>query len=93
MNIEGTHKVISQYIRDEKGRMLRDSRLALGRWARFFGTIVNVKSDKLRLDIIEEPPQWPVTHALRVKPTENEFIAALRSMANAKAIGLDENPC
>ena len=33
--------------------MLRDTWLAPGRWARFFGTLLNAKSDKLRFDIIE----------------------------------------
>ena len=72
--------------------MLRDSELVLGRWARFFGTLLNSKSDKLKLDIIEELPQWPITHALGVEPTENELIGALRSMANAKAVGPDKLP-
>ena len=53
LNIEDTRKVNSQYIRDEEGMMLRDSGLVLGRWARFFGTLLKVKSDKLRFDIIE----------------------------------------
>ena len=70
--------------------MLRDPELVRGRWARFFGTLTNSKSDKLKLDIIEELPQWPITHALGVEPTENELIGALRSMANAKAVGPDE---
>ena len=60
--------------------------------ARFFGTLLNSKSDKLKLDIIEELPQWAITHALGVEPTENELIGALRSMANAKAVGPDELP-
>ena len=38
------------------------------------------------------PPQWPVTHAFGVEPTKNEDIAALRSMANAKAVEPDELP-
>ena len=37
LNIENTRKVSSQYIRDEEGRMLRDSGLVLGRWAHFVG--------------------------------------------------------
>ena len=69
LNIEDTRKVSSQYIRDEEGIMLRDPGLVLGRWARLFGTILNSKSGKLRLDIIEGLPQWPITHALGVKPT------------------------
>ena len=68
--------------------MLRNPGLVLGRWARFFGTLLNSKSDKLRLDIIE----GPITHALGVEPTENELIEALRSMANAKAVGPDKLP-
>ena len=86
LNIEDTRKVNSQYIRDEEGIMLRDPGLVLGRWARFFGTLLNSKSDKLRLDVIEELLQWPITHALGVEPTEIE------SMANAKAVGPDELP-
>ena len=92
LNIEDTRKVNSQYIRDEEGIMLRDPGLVLGRWARFFGTLLNSKSHKLRLDIIEELPKWPTTHALGVEPTENELIGVLRSMANAKAVGPDELP-
>ena len=92
LNIEDTRKVNSQYIRDEEGIMLRDPELVRGRWARFFGTLLNSKSDKLKLDIIEDLPQWPITHALGVEPTENELIGALRSMANAKAVGPDELP-
>ena len=72
LNIEHTRKVSSQYIRDEEGIMLRDPGLVLGRWARFFGTLLKSKSDQLRLDILEGFPQWPITHALGVEPTENE---------------------
>ena len=92
LNIEDTRKVSSQYIRDEEGIMLRDPGLVLGRWARFFGTLLNSKSDQLRLDILEPPPQWPITHALAVEPTENELIGGLRSIANAKTVGPDELP-
>ena len=92
LNIEDTRKVNSQYIRDEEGIMLRDLGLVLGRCARFFGTLLNSKSDKLRLDVIEELPQWLITHALGVEPTEIELIGALRSMENAKAVGPDELP-
>ena len=92
LNIEDTRKVNSQYIHDEEGIMLRDPELVRGRWARFFGTLLNSKSDKLKFDIIEELPQWPITHALGVEPTENELIGALKSMANAKAVGPDELP-
>ena len=90
LKIEDTRKVSSQYIRDGEGIMLRDPGLILGRWARFFGTFLNSKSHKLRLDIIEKLTQWPITHDLGVEPTENELIGALRSMANAKTVGPNE---
>ena len=92
LKIEDTWKVSSQYIRDEEGIMLRDPGSILGRWARVFGTLLNSKSDKLRLDIIEELPLWPIAHDLGVGPTESELIGALRSMENAKAVGPDELP-
>ena len=92
LNIEDTRKVSSQYIRDEDRIMLRHPGLVLGRWVRFFCTLLNSKSDQLRLYILEGLPQWPITHALGVEPTENELIGAFRSMANAKAVGPDELP-
>ena len=92
LNIEDTRKVNLQYIRDEEGIMLRDPGLVRGRWAQFFGTLLNSKSDKLRLDVIEDLPQWPITHTLRVEPTENELIRALSLMANAKAVGRNVVP-
>ena len=93
LSIEDTQKVSSQhiqYIRHEESGMLRDPGLVLGRWTRFFGTLLNAKYDKLRLDIIEGLSQWPVTHSLGVELTENELIGALRSMTNAKAVGPDK---
>ena len=92
LKIEDTRNVNSQYIRDEEGIMLRDPGLIFGRWAWFFGTLLNSKPDKLRLNIIDELPQWPITHDLGFKLTENELIGALRSMANVKAVGPDELP-
>ena len=53
LKIQDTRKVSSRYIRDEESIMLRGSGLILGRWALFFGTLLNSKPDKFRLDIIE----------------------------------------
>ena len=92
LGIEDTRKVSSQYIRHEEGRTLRDPGLILERWARFFGTLLKAKFDKLRLDIIAGLPQWPVIHALGIETTENELTAALKWMANAKAGGPDDLP-
>ena len=71
--------------------MLRDPGLVLGKWARFFGTLLSSKY-KYRLDIIEGLPQWPITHALGVGPRENKVIGALRATANAKAVKPDKLP-
>ena len=92
LNIEDTRKVSSQYICDEKSRMLRDLGLVLGRWAQFFGALLNAKSDKMKLDVIEGLPQKPVTRVLGVESTENELMVALRSMTNTKAVKTDELP-
>ena len=90
LKIEDTRKVSSQYVPDEEGIILRDPGLILERWARFFETLLNSKSDKLRLDIIKKLPQWPIAQGLGVEPKESVLIEALRSMANAKAMGPDE---
>ena len=73
MDIEYTRKVSSQYTHNEEGIMLRDPGLVLRRWARFFGTLFNSKSDQLRLNIIEGLPpvayhtrSWGRTDAKRV---------------------------
>ena len=42
--------------------------------------------------VISTIPQRPVAEALGEEPTENVVAAALRSMANAKAVGLDGLP-
>ena len=72
--------------------MLRNPGLVLGRWARFFGILLNATFDKLRLDIIEALPQWSVKYALGVKPTENELMGGFRLMASVKVVGPDELP-
>ena len=92
LSMEDTRKASSQYIRDEGKMMLRDPGLILGRWARFFGVLLNANSDKLRPKIVAGLPQRPVTHALGVEPTEIEVTAALRSIANAKTEGQGESP-
>ena len=92
LNIEDTRKISSQYIRDEEGIVLRDPGLSSegGRGSSApFSTRNPISADSTSLEGL---PQWPITHALGVEPTENEVIGALRSMANAKAEGPDELP-
>ena len=59
---------------------------------RFFSDLLNGESDQLGHSIIAGIPQHPVAHVLGVEPTEEEVASALRSMANAKAVGPDELP-
>ena len=63
LDMEDTRKVSSQYIRDEEGRVLRDPGFVLGRWARFFGTHLNAKSDKLESTSSKGPPSG-LSHTL-----------------------------
>ena len=43
-------------------------------------------------DIQKRLPQQPVASALGIEPTEGEIAAAMKAMANAKAVGLDGLP-
>ena len=87
LNIEDARKVSSQYIRDEEGIMLRDLGPVLGRWAWFFGALLNSKSDQLRLEILEGLPWWPIAYAFGVESTENELFGALRCKREGSGTG------
>ena len=52
LSTEDIFKIGSQYIRDEEGRMLRDPGCILERWTQLFAALLNVKSEKPRLEII-----------------------------------------
>ena len=92
MQLEGTKKVESQYVRDEGWRLLRDKGLIRERWVRFFRSLLNSKSDMLDADIPKRLSQQPVASALGVEPTEEEIATAMKAMANAKAVGPDGLP-
>ena len=92
LRIEDTRKVSSEYIRDEEGVLLRDPSQILGRWARFFSTLLNTNPDNLNPYVAAELPQQPTAHALGDEPKIEEVAAALRSMGNSKAVGPDELP-
>ena len=82
LRIEDTRKVDSQYIRDEERALLRDPSQILGRWARFFSTLLNAKLDELNPDVAADVPQQPTAHALGDEPTAEEVTEALRSLGN-----------
>ena len=70
VQLEETKKVESQCVRDERGRLLRDKRRILERWARFFCSLLKSKSDMLDPNIPKRLPKQPVASALGIEPTE-----------------------
>ena len=84
--------MVSQCIRDEEGRLLRDKERIRERWVRFFRALLNSKSDMIDADIPKRLPQHPVASALGIEPTEEEIATAMKAMANAKAVGPDGLP-
>ena len=92
MQVEETKKVESQFIRDDEERLLRDKGRIRERWVRFFRSLLNSKSDMLDVDIPKRLPQHPVASALGIEPTKEEIAAAMKAMANAKAVGSDGLP-
>ena len=55
MDLEGRRIVNSQYVKDEKGTLLRDPEAIRARWVRFFRTLLNAKSDDINLEITAAP--------------------------------------
>ena len=90
VQLEETKKVESQCVRDEQGRLLRDKGRIRERWVRFFRSLLNSKSDMLDADISKRLQQHAVASALGIKPTEEEIATAMKAMANAKAVGPDQ---
>ena len=84
-----------QFIKDEKGVLLRDKAEILQRWGRLLGTLLNTKSPKLNSVIMEEVQQRPAAPttgdsvALGSAPTLEEIRGAIRGMHNWKAPGPD----
>ena len=71
MEVEETRKVESQCIRDEDGRLVRDKNLITQRWARFFQSLLNAKTEKLGPDITSRLPQQTMEAMFGVEPTED----------------------
>ena len=91
-DLEGKRGRCSQLIKDEHGNSLRDVELICERWVRWSHTLLNTKSPKLDPNIAESLDQWPVNMPLGVQPTMQELTAAIRSLANGKAVGPDGVP-
>ena len=92
VKLEETKKVESQCVRDEEVRLLRHKGRIRERWVRFFRSLLSSKSDMLDADIPKRLPQHPVASALGIEPTEEEIATAMKTMANAKAVGPDGLP-
>ena len=90
--VEETRRVESQYVRDEKGGLLRDKGRIRERWVRFFRSLLNAKSNTMDTDILKRFPQQPVASALGIEPTEEELATAIKAMANAKEVEPDGLP-
>ena len=87
VQLEETEKVESQYVCDEKGRLLRDKGRIHERWVPFFRSLLNSKSDMLDPDIPKRLPQQLVASALGIESTKEEIVTEMKAMANAKALG------
>ena len=87
VQLEETKKVKTQFVRHKGGRLLRNKRRVRERWARFFRSLRNAKSDMPDPDIPKRLPQQPVASAVGIEPTEEEIATAVKAMANANVVG------
>ena len=92
VQLEETKKVEFQCVRDEGERLLRDRGRIREKWARFFRSLLNSKSDMLDPDIPKRLPQQPVANALGIESTEEKIATAMKAIANEKAVGPDRLP-
>ena len=92
MAMEGARTTSIQFIRGEKGDLLRDPILKSAKWSRYFDTLLDTVSEKNDSDIIVYLSAWPAAKALGVEQTETKVSDAFKSMTNAKAVGSDDLP-
>ena len=82
----------AQYTRDEVGKLLRKLDKIRERWRLYSTYLFNTILAALDRIIIEGPPPKLVARILGDPQVVHETKQALRSMANNKAMGLDELP-
>ena len=87
MDVERKRTFNSQYIKDEEGRLLRDSALIRERWVRWFHKLFNIKPPTLDPSIVDEIKQWPPCRPVDDVPSRYEVAGAIRVLANQKAVG------
>ena len=92
MDLEGRRIVNSQYVKDEKGTLLRDPEAIRARWVRFFRKLLNAKSDDINLEITASLEPMAEEARLGAPPTLEKVERALRALANNKAVGPDDLP-
>ena len=92
MDVERNRAFNSQYIIDEKGRLLRDNVLIRERWVRWFHEVLNTKSTTFEPSIVDELKQWPPCRPLGDVPYRYEVEEAINALANRKAVGPDGLP-
>ena len=88
--LQGKKMGSAQYIRDEDGKLLRKFDEIRARWRCYFACLLHTTSAALNQTITEGLSPKPVALSLGDPPVVNETKQALRSMANGKAMGLDE---
>ena len=69
---------LTSYVEDENGILLRDAGLVRERWARWFHTLLNIKSPKLDLNIVEGLDRRPENMPLGVQSTMQELTDTIR---------------
>ena len=92
MNLEGKRDRSSQFIKDERGSLLRGVELIRERWVQWFHTLLNTKSPKFDRNIAEGLEQWPENTTLGNQFTMQELTDVIRSLTNGKAVGPDGVP-
>ena len=92
MDVEGKRPFNSQYIKDEEGRLLRDTALFRERWVMWFNKLLSTKPPTLDPSIVDELKQWPPCKPLDDVPFRYEVEEAILALANRKAVGPDGLP-
>ena len=81
MDVEGIRTFNSQYIKGEKGRLLRDNALIRERWVSWIHKLLNTKAPTRDPSIMDELKQWPPCRPLDDVPSRFKVEEAIRALA------------
>ena len=82
MDLESRISCSVQSIKDEQGKLLRDTGLICDRWVQRFSTLQNTKSPALDLNIVEELKGVPPCISLHDLPSTVEVEDTIKIMSN-----------